>query len=141
MAIDLREDEDLKSDINVTPLVDVVLVLLVIFLVVTPLIKQEVPVELPLAESSRQAQDLSQVILTVRADGSLQLNHETIPPGDLPARLAALYETRSDKTIFLEADRSLLYDRVVQVMDECRAAGLTTIGVLTQKRAAAQGNV
>lgn len=62
MAIDLREDEDLKSDINVTPLVDVVLVLLVIFMVVTPFIKQEVPVELPLAESSRQAQDLSQVI-------------------------------------------------------------------------------
>jgi biopolymer transport protein ExbD len=138
MAIDLREDEELKSDINVTPLVDVVLVLLVIFMVVTPFIKQEVPVELPLAESSRQTQDLSQVILTVRADGSLQLNHETVPREELPARLAALYDTRSDKTIFLEADRSLLYDRVVQVMDECRAAGMTTIGVLTQKPAAAQ---
>lgn len=138
MAIDLKEDEALKSDINVTPLVDVVLVLLVIFMVVTPFIKQEVPVELPLAESSRQTQDLAQVILTVRADGSLELNRETIPRKDLPSRLAALYETRSDKTIFLEADRSLLYDHVVQVMDECRAAGMTTIGVLTQKPAAAQ---
>jgi biopolymer transport protein ExbD len=138
MAIDLREDEELKSDINVTPLVDVVLVLLVIFMVVTPLIKQEVPVELPLAESSRQTQDLSQVMLTVRADGSLLLNHETVPRQELTARLAAISATRSDKTIFLEADRSLLYDRVVQVMDECRAAGMTTIGLITQKPAATQ---
>jgi biopolymer transport protein ExbD len=138
MAIDLREDEELKSDINVTPLVDVVLVLLVIFMVVTSLIKQEVPVELPLAESSRQTQNLSQVILTMRADGSLLLNHETVPRQELSARLAAISATRSDKTIFLEADRSLLYDRVVQVMDECRAAGMTTIGVITQKPAAAQ---
>jgi biopolymer transport protein ExbD len=139
MAIDLREDEELKSDINVTPLVDVVLVLLVIFMVVTPLIKQEVPVELPLAESSRQTQNLSQVILTMRADGSLLLNHETVPRQELTARLTAISATRSDKTIFLEADRSLLYDRVVQVMDECRAAGMTTIGLITQKPAASRG--
>ena len=138
MAIDLREDEEPKSDINVTPLVDVVLVLLVIFMVETSLIKQEVPAELPLAESSRQTQNLSQVILTMRADGSLLLNHETVPRQELSARLAAISATRSDKTIFLEADRSLLYDRVVQVMDECRAAGMTTIGVITQKPAAAQ---
>lgn len=138
MAIDLREAEELQSDINVTPLVDVVLVLLVIFMVVTPLIKQEVPVELPLAESSRQTQDLAQIILTVRVDGSLLLNHEPVPRQDLGARLVALSATRHDKTIFLEADRSLLYDRVVQVMDECRAAGMTTIGVITQKPAAAQ---
>jgi biopolymer transport protein ExbD len=138
MAIDLREDEELKSDINVTPLVDVVPVLLVIFMVVTPLIKQEVPVELPLAESSHQTQDLSQVILTVRADDSLLLNHETVPRQELTARLAAISATRNDKTIFLEADRSLLYDCVVQGMDKCRAAGMTTIGVITQKPAAAQ---
>jgi biopolymer transport protein TolR len=138
MAIDLREDDELKSDINVTPLVDVVLVLLVIFMVVTPLIKQEVPIELPLAENSHQTQDLSQLILTVLADGSLLLNREAIPREELTARLTALYATRSDKTIFLEADRSLVYDHVVQVMDECRAAGVTTIGVLTKKREAAQ---
>ena len=138
MAIDLREDDELKSDINVTPLVDVVLVLLVIFMVVTPLIKQEVPIELPLAESSHQTQDLSQIILSILADGSLLLNREAIPREDLAERLTAIYATRSDKTIFLEADRSLVYDRVVQVMDECRAAGVTTIGVLTKKREAAQ---
>jgi biopolymer transport protein TolR len=138
MAIDLREDEELKSDMNVTPLVDVVLVLLVIFMVITPLIKQEVPIKLPLAENSKQTQDLSQLILTVLSDGSLLLNREAIPREELAARLTAISATRSDKTIFLEADRSLPYDRVVQVMDECRAAGMTTIGVITQKPAATQ---
>jgi len=138
MAIDLREDDELKSDINVTPLVDIVLVLLIIFMVVTPLIKQEVPIELPLAENSHQTQDLSQLILSILADGSLFLNREAIPREDLTARLTAIYATRSDKTIFLEADRTLVYDRVVQVMDECRAAGVTTIGVLTKKPAAAE---
>ncbi len=138
MAIDLREDDELKSDINVTPLVDVVLVLLIIFMVVTPLIKQEVPIELPLAENSQQTQDLSQLILSILADGSLLLNREQIPREELNARLTTLYATRSDKTIFLEADRTLVYDRVVQVMDECRAAGVTTIGVLTKKPEAVQ---
>jgi len=133
MAMDLGEDEDLKADINVTPLVDVVLVLLVIFIVITPLIKQEVPVELPLAESSHQTQDLSQLTLSILADGSLLLNREEIPRDELTARLAAIYASRGNKTIFLEADRSLLYDRVVQVMDECRAAGVVTIGVITKK--------
>lgn len=133
MAMNLSEDDELRAEINVTPLVDVVLVLLVIFMVVTPLIKQEVPIELPLAENSKQTQDLSQLILTVLADGSLLLNRETIPREELTARLTTLYATRSDKTTFLEADRDLLYDRVVQVMDECRAAGVTTIGVLTKK--------
>jgi biopolymer transport protein TolR len=137
MAINLGEDEELKSEINVTPLVDVVLVLLVIFMVVTPLMKQEVPVELPLAESSRQTQDLSQITLSMLADGALLLNREEIPRAELTTRLAALYATRADKTIFLAADRSLLYERVVEVMDECRAAGVTTIGVITQKPKAA----
>jgi len=138
MAMDLGENEDLKAEINVTPLVDVVLVLLVIFLVVTPLLKQEVPVELPLAESSRQTRELSQLTLTVLANGSLLLNGAGIPREGLVARLAAVYAARADKTIFLEADRNLLYDRVVKVMDECRAAGITTIGVITKKPTAAE---
>ena len=135
---DEREDEELKADINVTPLVDVVLVLLIIFIVVTPLIKQEVPTELPLAENSHQTQDLSQLILSILADGSIVLNRETIPREELITRPTAIYATRSDKTIFLEADRTLVYDRVVQVMDECRAAGVTTIAVLTKKPEAVQ---
>jgi len=129
----LGDSEDLKSEINVTPLVDVVLVLLVIFMVVTPLLKQEVPIELPLAENSRETKDLSQLTLTIAADGLLLLNGESILPEALVTQLKSIYESRADKTIFLEADRTLPYGRVVDVMDDCRAAGVTTIGVITKR--------
>jgi biopolymer transport protein ExbD len=133
MAISVSNGDELKSDINVTPLVDVMLVLLVIFMVVTPLLKQQVPVELPLAEHSREAQEAAQVTLVAAADGSLMLNEQPVAAGALDARLHDLYATRADKTIFLEADRSLPYSRVVDLMDACRAAGVERIGVVTTK--------
>jgi biopolymer transport protein TolR len=122
-----------RSTINVTPLVDVVLVLLVIFMVVTPLLKQEVPVELPLADNSRAAQDLTQLTLTVAADGGVLLNGQPMLREALVTQLRAIYTDRDDKTIFLEADRNLAYGQVVDVMDDCKAAGVTAIGVVTKR--------
>jgi biopolymer transport protein TolR len=133
MAMSVSESDELKSDINVTPLVDVMLVLLVIFMVVTPLLKQQVPIELPLAEHSREAQETSQVTLVAAADGTLVLNERPTAPEALDAALQELYATRPDKTIFLEADRSLPYSRVVDLMDACRAAGVERIGIVTKK--------
>lgn len=136
MAMQLGNSEELKSDINVTPLVDVVLVLLIIFMVVTPLLKQEVPIELPLADNSREAKDLAQLTLTLAADGTLLLNGENIVGEALVTQLKTIYVGRADKTIFLEADRTLPYGRVVDIMDDCRAAGATTIGVITKREKA-----
>ena len=133
MAMQLGSSEELKSEINVTPLVDVVLVLLIIFMVVTPLLKQEVPIELPLADNSREAKDLAQLTLTLAADGTLLLNGENIVGEALAAQLKTIYVGRADKAIFLEADRTLPYGRVVDVMDDCRAAGVTTISVITKR--------
>jgi biopolymer transport protein TolR len=133
MAISVSNGDELKSDINVTPLVDVMLVLLVIFMVVTPLLKQQVPIELPLAEHSREAQETSQLTLIAAADGSLVLNEQPVAAEALDARLHDLYAARADKTIFLEADRNLPYSRVVDLMDSCRAAGVERIGVVTKK--------
>jgi biopolymer transport protein TolR len=135
MAISLGESDELKSDINVTPLVDVMLVLLVIFMVVTPLLKQQLPVELPLAEHSHEAEETSQVTLVAAADGSLMLNEQPVSDAALDGSLRDLYAARADKTIFLEADRSLPYSRVVDLMDSCRAAGVERIGVVTKKAA------
>jgi len=135
MAVSVSESDELKSDINVTPLVDVMLVLLVIFMVVTPLLKQQVPIELPLAEHSREAQDTSQVTLTAAADGTLLLNEQRLTDEGLEAALRDMYVARPDKTIFLEADRSLPYSRVVDLMDICRSAGIERIGVVTKKGA------
>ncbi len=133
MALSVSEGDELKSDINVTPLVDVMLVLLVIFMVVTPLLKQQVPVELPLAAHSRESQESSQVTLAAAADGSLVLNEQPITAEGLDAGLQEIYAARADKTIFLEADRSLPYSRVVDLMDACRAAGVERIGIVTKK--------
>jgi biopolymer transport protein ExbD len=129
MAMQLGNSEEFKSEINVTPLVDIVLVLLIIFMVVTPLLKQEVP----LADNSHGVTDASQLTLTISADGLLLLNGENLLAETLVTQLQAIYANRADKTIFLEADRSLPYGRVVDVMDDCRAAGVVTIGVITKK--------
>ena len=136
MAISVSESDELKSDINVTPLVDVMLVLLVIFMVVTPLLKQQVPVELPLAEHSREAPARIQVTLVAAADGTLVLDERPVTAEALDAALRDVYAARPDKTIFLEADRSLPYSRVVDLMDACRAAGVERIGIVTKKTTA-----
>src|SRR5262245_47630507 len=109
MALQLGHGDDLQAEINVTPLVDVVLVLLVIFMVVTPVLKQEVPIELPLAENSRETQDLAQLTLMVAADGSVLLNGQYLLREALVTQLRDIYAARVDKTIFLEADRNLSY--------------------------------
>jgi biopolymer transport protein TolR len=137
MAVRLGSSEELQSEINITPLVDVVLVLLVIFMVVTPLLKQEVPIELPLADNSRATQDLTQLTLTIAADGGVLLNSQPMLREALVTQLQAIYAERADKTIFLEADRNLSYGQVVDVMDDCKAAGVTAIGVITKREKAA----
>lgn len=133
MAMQLGRNDELQAEINITPLVDVVLVLLVIFMVVTPLLKQEVPLELPIADNSRSAQDLAQLTLTLASDGGVFLNGQPLLRETLVTQLEAIYAARTEKTIFLEADRRLSYGDVVNVMDDCKAAGVTTIGIITKK--------
>src|SRR5690349_2633552 len=133
MAMRLGNSEELQSEINITPLVDVVLVQLAIFMVVTPLLKQEVPIELPLADNSQATQDLSQLTLTIAADGGVLLNGQPMLREALVTQLQTIYAERSDKTIFMEADRNLSYGQVVDVMDDCKAAGVTAIGVITKR--------
>jgi len=134
MQIDLLvENDELKSEINVTPLVDVMLVLLVIFMAVTPLLRRALPLELPIAEHAANASSPTQVTLTAAADGRLALDEEPVEESGLEARLRALFASRTEKTIFLAADRSLFYSRVVDLMDVCRMAGIERIGVITRK--------
>ncbi len=136
MAGPLDGGGDLRSDINVTPLVDVMLVLLVIFMVVTPLLREEIPVNLPDAEQSEDTADLTQVTLTLAADGSARLNGDVVAREDLVTEIRSLYATRADKSIFLESDRELRYGAVVDAMDACREAGVVQVGVLTRRPAA-----
>lgn len=135
MAVHATNNDDLKAEINITPLVDVVLVLLIIFMVMTPMLKQEVPIDLPTAEHSRGAEDVAQVTVSLSADGRTLINGNEVPPADVVARLSAMYADRPDKTIFLEADRTLPHGRIVDLMDDCRAAGIDRLGVVTKREA------
>lgn len=137
--MDVGIGDDLKAEINVTPLVDVVLVLLVIFMVVTPLLRQEVPVELPLADHSRTVADPDRITLTVSADGRALLDGREMAGDLLVTELRRLHADRPDRALFLEADRGVPYGRVVEIMDDCREAGIVSIGVLTRQPSADEG--
>lgn len=131
MGAAIRHDDELHADINVTPLVDVVLVLLVILLLVAPMLDEEVPVELPIAAHADARESTTTPTLTIAGDGAVSFEGAPLPSSDLSTRLATIYAARSDKTVMLAADRGLTYARVVEVMDACRAAGIERIGIVT----------
>jgi biopolymer transport protein TolR len=96
-------------------------------------LRQEAPVELPISRHSQQANDTRQLTLAIGADGSLSLSGEAVARDRLAERLESIFRDRADKTLFLSADRNLSYASVVDVIDACREAGVTAIGLVTQK--------
>ena len=124
------------AEINVTPMVDVMLVLLIIFMVTAPLLVAGVPVNLPDARSKPLDQDAKPVQLSLDADGRIYLNDAEIAVNDLPDTLARLAARGGDKgpQVFLRADRMLDYGRVMRVMGELSRAGLTRVALVTDDR-------
>ena len=122
----------LASEINVTPFVDVMLVLLVIFMVTAPLMQQGMDVNLP--ETTTQPLQLSEepLVLTVQRDGRTFLAREEIAADGLAAKLAAVFAARGDKELFLQADREAPYGLVVKAMAAARSAGVTRLGIVTE---------
>ena len=122
----------LASEINVTPFVDVMLVLLVIFMVTAPLMQQGMDVNLP--ETTTQPLQLSEepLVLTVQRDGRTFLAREEIAADGLTAKLAAVFAARGDKELFLQADREAPYGLVVKAMAAARSAGVTKLGIVTE---------
>jgi biopolymer transport protein ExbD/biopolymer transport protein TolR len=123
-----------RPQMNVTPLVDVVLVLLIIFMVVTPLLVKQFYVHLPPEQQPDRPveADEPQVLLQLDASGSLQLNGRAIERAELPDRLRRIFAAREDDVMFFDATDDAPYGEAVKVMDVCRGAGAITIGLLTE---------
>jgi biopolymer transport protein TolR len=125
-------DRGTMSQINVTPLVDVMLVLLVIFMVTAPMMQQGVQVNLPKAETKALPAPQESVVVSVEKSGRVFINSSEIAAGELRTRLADMFSTRSKKEVFLKADRDVPYGDVVKTMAEIKGAGIERLGMVTE---------
>ncbi|HKR91090.1 ExbD/TolR family protein [Novosphingobium sp.] len=121
------------AEINVTPLVDVMLVLLIIFMVTAPLLKAAVPIELPQSRAKAMSEEANEVTITLRRDGTIYFETVPLAPGELADRLASVPPGPGGKPplVTLRADKALDYGRVMEVMGELNRAGFTSISLVT----------
>ena len=119
------------SDINVTPFVDVMLVLLVIFMVTAPMMQQGLDVNLPKTSSTGVALDEDPFVLTIDSTGKIKVSGNEIKSETLSAKLKAIFANRKNKQIYIQADKKVEYGSVAFVMGEIRMAGITNISLIT----------
>jgi biopolymer transport protein ExbD len=124
-----------KSDINVTPLVDVMLVLLIIMMLVAPMLQKGVDVTLPkAANTTDKPETQGQTVVGIQANKTIFLNSVPVRPSDLGSRVADLMETQSEKVVLIKADEDVDYGTVMETMDNLRAAGIEDMGLITDPK-------
>jgi biopolymer transport protein TolR len=123
-----------KSDINVTPLVDVMLVLLIIMMLIAPMLQQGVVLKLPTATNTVDKPEVQgQTIIAIAKDKLLYLNAHQIQEGELATRVTELLENTKDKVVLIKADEEVEYSAVMSAMDSLRQAGIEDIGLITER--------
>lgn len=127
-----NDERGMVAEINVTPLVDVMLVLLVIFMVTAPMMQQGVQVNLPKADTKGMSAQEDTVIVTVDKSGRTFINKDQVPSGDLRRKLSDLFATRTKKEVFLKADAGVPYGEVVRAMADIKGAGIERLGMVTE---------
>ena len=123
------------AEINVTPLVDVMLVLLVIFMVTAPMMQQGVQVNLPKADTKAMAPAEESVVVSIDKNGKVSIDKDEVPAGDLRTRLSTMFAARTKKEIFLKADAGVPYGEVVKTMADIKGAGIERLGMVTEPAA------
>jgi biopolymer transport protein ExbD len=121
---------------NVIPMADIMLVLLIIFMVVTPLLTKDIPVDMASAANSRDMQDADKddaIVVAVTRDGRIYLGSTNVTKEDLTGQIKDRIATRLDKTVYVRSDARAKYGDVVAVVDEIRSAGVDQLGLLTQR--------
>ena len=120
------------SEINVTPLVDVMLVLLIIFMVTAPRLEQGVKVDLPQVTAAALPQVSEELVISVTRDRRVYLNRYAVPLSELEPKLEQILAQRANKDVYLRADKDVAYGFVVQVMAEVKKAGIVSLGMVTE---------
>ena len=134
MAMDLGTKGSLKADINVTPLVDVMLVLLIIMMIVAPMLQQGVVLTLPTATNTTDKPDTSdQVVVFVDANSKLYVNTIPVAEADVVGRLQTVLEDKKEKTVYLKGDKDAPYSAIMKMMDALRKAQIDTVGLITER--------
>jgi biopolymer transport protein TolR len=131
MAFDEQEDDSF-AQINITPLVDVMLVLLVIFMVTAPLLQQGIGVELPRVAARPLATEVEQLNIVISRDGGVRLNSTLLSAEELNQKLTAVCQSQPDCKVALRADKSVPYGQLAEVMATIRNAGVKKIGMVTE---------
>ncbi|MFI5173563.1 MAG: ExbD/TolR family protein [Terriglobia bacterium] len=137
MAMGVGSGHGPKSDINMTPMIDILLVLIIIFLVITPIISKGLDALVPQPPKDQQKQaappDTRTIVVIIDKEGLLKINQEPTTWETLGPRLDDIFKTRSERVMFVKGDDSTLFDKVIRIIDIAKGAGVDKIGLITEK--------